>query len=91
MVAILQLLSNNNIKNKNLVGKPALQLKTIVRRDNNSGKHIEETFTGKFKRCNHNKKMNDFIIHTEKLPYLQSSSLYLIQRESQEYRLYDAV
>ena len=36
-------------------------------------------------------KMNGFIICTEKLPYLQSSSLYLTQRERQGYRSYDIV
>ena len=30
--------------------------------------------------------MNGFKIYTEKLPYLQTSFLHLIQRESQEYR-----
>ena len=32
-----------------------------------------------------------FIIYTEKLPYLQSSSLHLFQRENQGYRSYDTV
>ena len=92
VVAILQQRSNRNIrKNKDLVGKPGLQLRNVIRRGINSGKVIKGTFTGKFKRWHHNKKMNGFIICTEKLPYLQSSSLYLIQKESQGYRSYDTV
>ena len=63
----------------------------IIKRGVNDEEVIEETFAGKFKRWRHNKKMNGFIIYTEKWPYLQSSSLYLIQRESQGYRLYDTV
>ena len=57
----------------------------------NSRNVIEETFMGKFKRWRQNKKMSGFIIYTEKLTYLQSSSLYLIQRESQEYCSYYTV
>ena len=92
VVAILQQWSNSNIrKNKNLVGKPGLQLRNVIRRGINSGKVIKGTFTGKFKRWHHNKKMNGFIICIEKLPYLQPSSLYLIQKESQGYRSYDTV
>ena len=66
MVAILQLrLSNGKIENKNLAGKPDLQLKTVIRRDVNSGNVIEETLAGKFKRWHDSKKMNGFIIYTE--------------------------
>ena len=68
MVAILYLLSSNgNIKNKKLVGKPGLWLKTVIRRGVNGGKVIEETFAGKFKRWLHSKRMNGFIIYTEKI------------------------
>ena len=74
------------MENKNLVGKPGLRLKTVIRRGLNSRKVIDEKFAEKFKRWRHNKKMNGFIIYKEILPYLQSSSLYLIQRESQRYR-----
>ena len=66
-------------------------MKTVIRRDVNGGKVIVEAFAGKFKRWHHNKKIDGFIICTEKLPYLESSSLYLTQRESQGYRSYDKV
>ena len=59
--------------------------------DVNGGKVIEKAFEGKFKRWHHSKKMGGFIIYTEKLPYLQTSSLYLIQSESQRYRSYDTI
>ena len=78
-------------KNKNLVGKPGLGLKTVIRRGIDGGKIIEEAFSGKLERWCQSKKMNGFIIYTEKLPYLQSSSLYLIQREIQGYRSYGTV
>ena len=78
-------------KNKSLVGKLSLQLKTVIRRTINGGKAIDEEFAGKFKRWCHCKKMNGFIIYIEKLPYLQSSSLCLIQSESQGYHSYDTV
>ena len=74
-----------------MVGKPGLRLKTVIRRGVNGGEVIEETFAGKSKIWRYSKKMNGFIIYTEKLPYLQSRSLYLIQRENQGYRLYDTV
>ena len=36
-------------------------------------------------------KIDGFMIYTEKLPYLQSSSVYLIQRKNQEIGSYDNV
>ena len=61
------------------------------RRGVNDRKVIEGAFAGKFKRWHHSKKMNGFIIYTEKRPYLQSGSLYLTQRENQGYCSYDTV
>ena len=78
-------------KNKNRVGKPGLWLKTVIRKGVNGRKLIEETFAAKIKSWRQNKMMNGFIIYKEKWRYLQSSSLYLIQRESPEYRSHDTV
>ena len=61
-------------------------MKTIARRGVNGGKVIEESFVEKFERWHHNKRMNSFIIYAEKLPYLQSSSLFLLQKKIHGYR-----
>ena len=64
LVAILQLQLNGNFKkNKNLVGKLGLWLKTIIRR---GVKVIEERFAGKLKRWHYNKKVNGCKVYTEK-------------------------
>ena len=78
-------------KNENLVGKPSLRLKTVIRRDVNDRKVIEEAFMGKFKKWRQSKKINGPIIYTEKVPYLQSSFLNLIQSETQGCRSYGTV
>ena len=51
--------SNSNTKNKHVVGKPGLQLKTVRRRGLIGGKVTEETLVAKYKRRCHNKKMMD--------------------------------
>ena len=46
---------------------------------------------GKFKKWCQSKNINGPIIYTEKVPYLQSSFLSLIQSETHGYRSYGTV
>ena len=77
---------NANHWSHKITSKLDLQLKTVIKRDTNGGRR---DIRGKIKKWRHSKKMNGLIIYSEKIPYLQSSSQYLIQRENHGYFSYN--
>ena len=87
MVAILQLRSSSG----NIKIRIGFAVEDCDKEGHQRWESYRRDIHRKIKRWRHSKKMNGFVIYTERLPYLQSSFLHLIQRENQGYRSYDTI